>query len=375
MFKNLSSVLLIFFLAISVSFAGNITLSDSTGNVLATCTTLSGLSLDAQGNAIATVSGCDLDNPTPTSGPDIVLLGNSQNIVRNSTAPTTNNHTDFGNADIDSIQITRTYTIRNNGSASLTVSDVSLSGSNVGDFSVTQQPSGTVSANGGTTTFQVRFDPSAVGLRQATVSVANNVTGKNPYAFAVQGTGTSLDTPTPTSDPGLFSGLWLPPGTTGHFVVDQSMPGGDGAVTYVPGCANQRNYQSTNCLFSAAVREIVNDSEVLVTANVNQIISIRYRPTVTAGQGSRTGWLLVNGQNGGDIKRLTEVSLSTTPGDFSVNAQCRMETSRTGVVRTGSSYCAINANQSIYYLNIRPKEVCSGTACVFKIAENTSDLE
>ena len=42
----------------------------------------------------------------------------------------------------------------------------------------------------GSTTFTVTFNPSALGLRSATVSIANNDADENPYDFAIQGTGT-----------------------------------------------------------------------------------------------------------------------------------------------------------------------------------------
>ncbi|MFH0881261.1 MAG: autotransporter-associated beta strand repeat-containing protein, partial [Lentisphaerota bacterium] len=50
-------------------------------------------------------------------------------------------------------------------------------------------------APGGTATFDVTFDPSAAGTRTATVYITNNVTGKSPYDFVLQGNGTA---------PGLF---------------------------------------------------------------------------------------------------------------------------------------------------------------------------
>jgi surface protein len=39
------------------------------------------------------------------------------------------------------------------------------------------------------TTFQITFDPSAVGIRTATISIANNDANENPYTFAIRGTG------------------------------------------------------------------------------------------------------------------------------------------------------------------------------------------
>jgi hypothetical protein len=66
---------------------------------------------------------------------------------------------------------------------------VTLSGTHAADFEVTQQPAATVPP-GDSTTFNVKFDPSASGLRTAAVSIANNDADENPYTFAIQGTGT-----------------------------------------------------------------------------------------------------------------------------------------------------------------------------------------
>ena len=84
--------------------------------------------------------------------------------------------------------MTRTFTIENLGTASLTVSLVTLSGANAADFTVIVPPASSVAA-GGNTTFQVRFSPSAAGARTATLSVGNNDANENPCEFALLGTG------------------------------------------------------------------------------------------------------------------------------------------------------------------------------------------
>ena len=64
---------------------------------------------------------------------------------------------------------------------------------------MTAQPGATV-APGGMTTFKVEFDPSAVGLRVAAVSIANNDADESPYDFAIQGIGSSPGVLDPTFD-------------------------------------------------------------------------------------------------------------------------------------------------------------------------------
>ena len=67
---------------------------------------------------------------------------------------------------------------------------VAIGGVHASDFTVTSVPSTPVTSGGGTTTFVVTFDPSASGLRTATVSIANDDADENPYNFSIQGSGT-----------------------------------------------------------------------------------------------------------------------------------------------------------------------------------------
>ena len=84
------------------------------------------------------------------------------------------------------------FTISNSGLAALILSGnprVAVSGPNAAEFAVTVQPNSPVAPSVGTTTFTVVFDPAAVGLRSATLSIANDDPDENPYDFAIQGSG------------------------------------------------------------------------------------------------------------------------------------------------------------------------------------------
>jgi len=69
---------------------------------------------------------------------------------------------------------------------------VQISGTHAGDFTVTSQPSSPIAGSGGTTTFEITFDPSALGLREADVSIVNDDPDENPYNFSIQGTGQDI---------------------------------------------------------------------------------------------------------------------------------------------------------------------------------------
>lgn len=130
---------------------------------------------------------------TVTSSPqEINLRGNGVNIANNDTTPSLADHTDFGSATIGVTTIVRTFTIQNIGVANLlltgTTPFVVISGANASDFSVTAIPSNAI-VGGGFTTFTITFNPTAVGLRSATLSILNNDTDEGNYTFAIQGTG------------------------------------------------------------------------------------------------------------------------------------------------------------------------------------------
>ncbi|MDD2781750.1 choice-of-anchor D domain-containing protein [Sulfuricurvum sp.] len=94
----------------------------------------------------------------------------------------------IGTAMVSSGSVDKTYTIENTGSEALSVGTVTISGTHSSDFSVTAQPATSVAA-GGTTTFTVHFDPSALGTRTATLSFSNNDANENPYNFSISGMG------------------------------------------------------------------------------------------------------------------------------------------------------------------------------------------
>ncbi len=119
---------------------------------------------------------------------EIDLTGNAQPIVNGSTIPTLVNHTVFDYLNVTGATLDRTYTITNTGTLALTTGALTISGANAGDFSIVTSPAASVAA-GGTTTFTLRFDPSATGVRNATVSLVNSDFNENPYVFDIRGYG------------------------------------------------------------------------------------------------------------------------------------------------------------------------------------------
>ena len=87
----------------------------------------------------------------------------------------------------------QTFTIENSGGDTLNLTGsprVALTGPQAADFRITQQPATASVSVGSSTTFSLRFNPSAPGPREVTVSIASNDATASPFTFVVGGIGT-----------------------------------------------------------------------------------------------------------------------------------------------------------------------------------------
>ena len=125
------------------------------------------------------------------SGTVMRVRGNGNTIVDGAASTTLANGTDVGGRGLNSGTRDQTYTILNVGQTGLELNGnprVTLAGAQASDFTVTVQPDATV-APGGSATFTVRFDPSALGNRKAAVNISHADSPTNAYDFSIQGTG------------------------------------------------------------------------------------------------------------------------------------------------------------------------------------------
>jgi hypothetical protein len=120
--------------------------------------------------------------------PEMDVTGNSQPIVSGSTIPTFVNHTFFDYLNIVTGVLDRTFTIQNNGTLALTIGALTISGPGAADYSLITPPAASL-AIGASTTFVIRFNPTTIGLKDATVSIVNNDLNESPYTFAISGYG------------------------------------------------------------------------------------------------------------------------------------------------------------------------------------------
>jgi CII-binding regulator of phage lambda lysogenization HflD len=133
-----------------------------------------------------TISGIVTEQPLP----EIVVLGNSQNILGGDDTPSTSDHTDFGSIELGQSIQSRTFTVENIGDADLTLGSVTLPNG----FSLTEGLSSSLIA-GASDTFTIQLDTSAVGTYEGNISFVSNDSDENPFNFTITGTVTEQPVP------------------------------------------------------------------------------------------------------------------------------------------------------------------------------------
>jgi hypothetical protein len=122
---------------------------------------------------------------------------------------------------------TQPVTVTNTGSASLTVSDVAISGTNAGDFGVTSNDctaNGVTLASGASCTVNVGFSPTSAGTKSASLVFTDN--GKSTrQTVALLGVGEGALAPTTTAPVQNFTEAGMPLALTlAQQVADSTIP-------------------------------------------------------------------------------------------------------------------------------------------------------
>jgi hypothetical protein len=114
--------------------------------------------------------------------PEITVLGNGVSIANGDTTPSADDGTDFGAVLQGEAAVGRTFTVRNDGSAALTLEALTVPAG----FAVTEGLSASLAA-GEADTFTVELDTTTLGTYTGEISFATNDSDENPFHFAVTG--------------------------------------------------------------------------------------------------------------------------------------------------------------------------------------------
>lgn len=182
---------------------GNITLSLAPGQDI----------IDSDNDPLVNGTPVGLDERTVqiiNNEPDIRITGNGAvsngnsgpELVNGQTATSVADGTDFGNQEVGTESDRFGYSVGNISpfsTLSILDADVQIIGPHAGDFRFSPSLGNRNLAGNSSTGFVVRFQPTAVGLRQATISIGSNDPDENPFTFNISGTGTpSADNIAPT---------------------------------------------------------------------------------------------------------------------------------------------------------------------------------
>lgn len=117
--------------------------------------------------------------------PTISVFGNGMKIPNGKIATDVSDDTNFGSFDIRGSSLIHTFTIQNDGDGALNVGAVSVIGDSA--FSISTQPSGSVSG-GGSTIFRVEFNPTIYPKNySAKIYFENSDILFSPFTFHVSG--------------------------------------------------------------------------------------------------------------------------------------------------------------------------------------------
>ena len=113
--------------------------------------------------------------------PEIILVGNGEEIPDGDSVPSTKNNTHFGNVGLTHTQ-TEEFIIDNSGPATLVISDINFTGENGVEYALTEVPSFPVNIETGKSySIHVIFTPKKGGTRSCSLNIINNDLDEGVY--------------------------------------------------------------------------------------------------------------------------------------------------------------------------------------------------
>lgn len=243
---------------------------------------------------------------------EIEVQGNATTIADGSTTPAPGDDTDFGSLDVSGGVTENIFTINNSGAGILTLSGspiVEVSGTHAADFTVTSQPPSSSVASGASSTFTLNFNPSALGTRTATISIANDDSDENPYNFDVEGTGATLPEMSVSGNGVEISDGDISPSGSDHT---------DFGVVTVGSLA--REFTVTNS--GSTILNLDGSPTVLLTGDAEFSVSIQPATTVSSGGGTATFTILFSPVSAGAFTATVSIDNDDSdedPYNFSIS--------------------------------------------------------
>jgi len=289
-----------------VTLTGDFAQTNTCGTSLAagaSCTISVKFSPTATGVRSGTLSIAD----SATGSPQRVTLSGTGIAPAASASP---NALSFGSQLLSTTSAASVVTLSNAGTASLTISGVTVTG----DFAQTNT-CGTSLAAGSSCTISVKFSPTATGLRSGTLSIADSATG-SPQQVSLSGTGiaaaASISPATWTFGSQVLS-------TTSSASVVTLSNAGTASLT-ISGVTVTGDFAQTNTCGTG------------LAAGSSCTISVKFSPTAT---GLRSGMLSIADSATGSPQQVSLYGTGATAGSFGVSPTS-LALGSVGVGQTGS---------------------------------------
>jgi hypothetical protein len=251
----------------------------------------------------------------------------------------------FGNQPVGTSSPVQTVSLSNTGTATLTITNIAITGANSGDFSQTNACGASVAA-GSNCSIMVSFKPTTTGTRTGSVSITDNAEG-SPQTVALSGTG--VQSAVALSSAGLSLGNQLITTTSTPQGVTLTNTGTAAVTISIIALSgtNSGDFAQTNTC-------PVNSSNLAIGAKCT--INVTFTPSAT---GNRAASITITDNTSGSPQ---SVSLTGTGTDFSLAAAAGANCPAGGNCTTSS---IISAGQTATYdLQISPVSGFSGTVAL-----------
>ncbi|HXJ93989.1 MAG TPA: choice-of-anchor D domain-containing protein [Terriglobia bacterium] len=210
----------------------------------------------------------------------------------------------FTGQDVGTTSPASTVTVTNNGNASLTISGISITGTNGGDFAQTNNCGSSLAA-AASCTVQVTFKPTATGTRSGTLTMSDNAVGSASQTVSLTGTGLGA-TATITGAPLIFSAQYV--GATSGPSTVTVMNNGNASLA-ISSIAISGSNAGDFAIQSASTCS----TTAPLAAGKNCTVQVTFKPT---GTGTRSGTLTISDNAVGSASQTA--SLTGTVKDFSL---------------------------------------------------------
>jgi len=202
----------------------------------------------------------------------------------------------FSNQSLGTTSAAQVVTLSNTGNASLSITSISTTGTNHGDFSETNTCGSSVAASGNCT-ISVTFTPTATGTRTAAVSISDNAAG-SPQTITLTGTGTAATASLSVTSL-TFSSQNVGTTSTAQSVTLSNTGNATLSIASIAlGGTNSADYAQTNTCGSS------------VAASGNCTISVTFTPTAT---GTRTAAVSISDNAAGSPQTVSLSGTGTAP--------------------------------------------------------------